>query len=108
MAKRKHPEDDTIELDSSVIDESPAAQTEEVQVNGFVSGWVIGEAAAEEGVDDPIPTVQVESEGEEGWEAEAFWALLARAGYQVWSRPTTRVTGPGIGLRPEPRPGIGI
>lgn len=38
MAKRKHLEDDTIELDGSVIDDSPAAQTEEVQVDGFVSG----------------------------------------------------------------------
>ena len=84
MAKRKHPNDDILELDCSVINESPAAQTEEVEVDGFVNGWVIGEAAADEGVNDPIPTVGAESEGEEGWEAEAFWALLARAGYQLW------------------------
>lgn len=84
MAKRKQSEDDTIEPECGVVGDSTAVQTEEVQVEGFVNGWIIGEAVAEEGVIDPITTVEVEPEGEDGWEAEAFWALLARAGYQLW------------------------
>ena len=79
MAKRKHPECDTPELKGSMVDEAPAVHAE-----GFVKGWVIGEATVEEEVEDLVPTVQVESDGEEGWEAEAFWYLLARACYQVW------------------------
>ena len=84
MAKRKQPEDDTSEPECGVVDDSTAGHTEEVQVDGFVDGWIIGEATTEEGANDPITTVEAEPEREDGWETEAFWALLDRAGYQLW------------------------
>ena len=83
MAKRKQPEEDTIEPENGVVEDSHAGQIEEVKEHVIVDGWIIGEAATEEGVRDPIVTVEVESEEEDGWEAEAFWSLLARAGYQL-------------------------
>lgn len=84
MAKHKQSEEDTNKPYYGVVGDSSARQADEVTKDIFVDGWIIGEAATEEGVSDPIITVEVEPEGEDGWEAEAFWALLTRAGYQLW------------------------
>ena len=81
MAKKKRLEEDTREPESEVAEDSHSGQIEEELV---VDGWIIGEDVNEEGVSEPITTVETEPEGEEGWEVEAFWALLARAGYQLW------------------------
>ena len=84
MAKKKRLEEDTREPESEVAEDSHSGQIEEVKEELVVDGWIIGEDVNEEGVSEPITTVETEPEGEEGWEAEAFWALLARAGYQLW------------------------
>ena len=84
MAKRKQPEEDTSRPDHEVVEDPSADHAEEVKDDGFVNGWTIGEATIEEGVSDPVTTVKTDSEGEDGWEAEALWALLVKAGYQLW------------------------
>ena len=84
MAKRKRLEEDTRESESEVAEDSRLGQAEEVQEELIVDGWIIGEDVNEEGISEPITNVETEPEGEEGWEAEAFWALLARVGYQLW------------------------
>ena len=40
--------------------------------------------------EEPVLAVDLELEREEGWEAEAFWELLTRAGYVRWLYPDMR------------------
>ena len=84
MGKRKQPEESSIEL-SAVTEEVPVvtlvAETIEPTV---VRGWVIGEGSTGNEEEAPVLIEDIELEGEEGWEAEAFWYLLTRVGYVRW------------------------
>ena len=84
MTKRKHPEEPTAELDSVVEETVSGVQVEEPLVSEVVEGWVIGAEPAESEEEVAVTTVDPELECETSWEVEAFWALLARAGYVRW------------------------
>lgn len=82
MSKRKHPEEPSIVL-SEVLNEAPVVNLVEESVElTVVRGRTIGEetTAAEE--EETVSAVDLELEREEGWEAEPFWELLTRAGYE--------------------------
>lgn len=57
---------------------------EEPLESNVVEGWVIGSEPADNEDEVAVTTLGPELEGEAGWEAEAFWELLTRAGYVRW------------------------
>ena len=84
MGKRKQPEKDTIELTVGVDEARNAVQVENSQGDTLLKGWIIGDGPVDDNADSPVTTVDPELEREDGWEVEAFWALLTRAGYTRW------------------------
>ena len=81
MSKRKQPEESSTEL-VAVVDEVPVAgMVDESLGQTVVRGWTIGEGPTADEEKGSVPTVDLELEREEGWEVEAFWELLTRAGY---------------------------
>ena len=84
MSKRKQPEEPSIES-IAVTEEVPVvvlvAEPSELTV---VRGWTIGEDPTGDEGEEPVLIEDIELEREEGWEAEAFWELLTRAGYVRW------------------------
>lgn len=84
MNKRKQPEKSTIDLVAGVDEVPNAWQVDESLGHTVVRGWIIGEGPAEDEEEGLVPTVDLELEREEGWEVEAFWELLTRAGYVRW------------------------
>lgn len=84
MGKRKQPEESSIEL-IAVTEEVPVvALVAEPIERTVVQGWVIGKGSTGTEEEEPVLVEDVELEREEGWEAEAFWELLTRAGYVRW------------------------
>ena len=84
MSKRKHPEESTTEVVADVESAPSVVPVDELQEPKVVAGWVIGEEPTDSEEEVSVSTVDPELEREDGWEVEAFWALLARAGYVRW------------------------
>ena len=81
MSKRKQPEEATTELVACVEEATNTLQVEEPQESNVVEGWVIGSEPADNEEEGAVTTVDLELECEDGWEVEALWKLLTRAGY---------------------------
>lgn len=84
MSKRKEPEESTTEVVADEENASIAEPVEELQENPVVTGWVIGDGSTDDEDEVSATTVDSELDREDGWEVEAFWNLLTRAGYVRW------------------------
>ena len=84
MSKQKHPEESTPEVVADVESAPSVESGDELQEPKVITGWVIGEEPTDSKEEVSVSTVDPDLEREDGWEVEAFWALLARAGYVRW------------------------
>ena len=91
MAKRKQLEEDSNDLDFGVdagmsavqIDETVGCRNGSLDVK-LVGGGTHQDGSGEGSTSSPVPVVIIEPRKEDGWEVEAFWTLLANAGYATW------------------------
>ena len=84
MSKWKQPEEPSIDS-ITVTEEVPVVDlVAEPSEPTVVRRWTIGEDSTGDEEEEPILMEDIELEKEEGWEAEAFWYLLIRAGYVRW------------------------
>lgn len=89
MAKRKQPK--KCESHSSVIEGSNVPRNEktfvcgnEASKEGLVIGWAAGEGVSEGSASIPAPVAATETVEMDVSGLEAFWSLLAEAGYTSW------------------------
>ena len=91
MAKRKQPEEDS--KDSDFYKDTSVSTTQVVANAGcskystnvkLAEGGTSRKESNEEGAGSSVPVVTTETRKEDGWEAEAFWKLLADVGYTTW------------------------
>ena len=59
----------------------------------LVGGGTHRDRSSKEGTTSLVLTVTIEPKKEDGWEAEAFWTLLADARYTTWETARWLPTG---------------